>query len=80
MAESLIRTALSSNDAEAEARPAVERIAMLAAAAALRDRTPEVADLFARAWLQDRQGRMFGTSDIGRDEARRLLQRALPAG
>jgi putative acyl-CoA dehydrogenase len=80
MAESLIRTALSSNDAEAKARPAVERIAMLAAAAALRDKTPEVADLFARAWLQDRQGRMFGTSDIGRDEARRLLERALPAG
>ncbi len=39
---------------------------------------PEVAELFARTRLEARHGAMFGTSDIRAEEARRLLERALP--
>jgi hypothetical protein len=72
-----IRSMLSHGDPEARARETVDRIALLAAAAALPD--TEIADLFARTRLRHRQGSMFGTSEIGRDEGRRLLERALPA-
>jgi putative acyl-CoA dehydrogenase len=77
-ARDFVRETLSTGEAEAKARAAVEQIARLAAAAALSDTMPEVADLFARTRLQHRQGGMLGTSDIGR-EAHRLLARALPA-
>ena len=74
-----IRTSLSSGDAEAGARAAVGRLALLAAAAALRESVPAVAELFARTRLADRHGALFGTSDLAPDEARFLLDRALPA-
>jgi putative acyl-CoA dehydrogenase len=72
----LIQSMLSRGDGEARARETVDRIALLAAAAALPN--AEIADLFARTRLRDRQGSMFGTGDIGREEGRRLLERALP--
>ncbi len=76
-----IRSALSAGDAEAQARSAVGRLAVLAAAAALRrSATPEVVELFARTRLADSHGVIYGTSRIGSDEARRLLERALPSG
>jgi hypothetical protein len=34
--------------------------------------------LFARTRLADRGGAIYGTSDIGADAARRLLEHALP--
>jgi putative acyl-CoA dehydrogenase len=67
-------------DAEATARVAVERLALLAAAAALRHSAGlEVATLFARTRLQDGHGPMYGTSEISLEEARRLIDRALPS-
>jgi putative acyl-CoA dehydrogenase len=76
-----IRSALPAPDAEAHARAAVGRLAVLAAAAALRrSATPEVVELFARTRLVDSHGVTYGTSRMGPDEARRLLERALPSG
>jgi putative acyl-CoA dehydrogenase len=74
-----IHTALCCEDAEAAARAAVGRLALLAAAAALRESAPEVAELFARTRLHDQHGALLGTSSIAADEARLLLDRALPA-
>jgi putative acyl-CoA dehydrogenase len=74
-----VETALAAPDAEANARAAVGRLAQLAAAAALRrSAPPEVAELFARTRLEARHGAMFGASNIGAQEGRRLLERALP--
>jgi putative acyl-CoA dehydrogenase len=74
-----IRTALSCEDAQSGARAVVGRLALLAAAAALRESAPAVAELFARTRLHDRHDAMLGTSDIAADEAALLLDRALPA-
>jgi putative acyl-CoA dehydrogenase len=75
-----IAGALSAADAEARARSAVGRLALLAAAAALRESsTPQVAELFARTRLAVRHGAMYGTGDIAPDDARLLLERALPS-
>jgi putative acyl-CoA dehydrogenase len=74
-----IGSTLSDGDAESRARAAVDRMALLAAAAALRTTASPVADLFARTRLQDCQGSMFGAGDIAGDEARRLLERASPS-
>ena len=73
-----IARAVAAEDAEGEARAAVDRLALLAAAAALRQSAPEVATLFARTRLEDGHGAMYGTSRIAPDEARRLIDRALP--
>jgi putative acyl-CoA dehydrogenase len=73
-----IARAVAAEDAEGEARAAVDRLALLAAAAALRQSAPEVAALFARTRLKDGHGAMYGTSRIAPDEARRLIDRALP--
>ena len=73
-----IQRAFSGPDAEAHARASVGRLALLAAAAALRSSAPpEVAELFARTRLSTRHDAMYGTSDLGVSEAR-LLARALP--
>jgi len=40
---------------------------------------PEVANLFARTRLEHRHGAMYGTSEISDGDARRLIDRALPA-
>jgi putative acyl-CoA dehydrogenase len=74
-----IARALSGEDAQAHARAAVGRLAVLAAAAALRRDAPQLAELFARTRLADRHGAMYGTSDIAPGEARAVLARALPA-
>ena len=73
-----IQRAFSRPDAEAHARASVGRLALLAAAAALRSSAPpEVAELFARTRLGAHHDAMYGTSDLGFGEAR-LLARALP--
>jgi putative acyl-CoA dehydrogenase len=75
-----IAGALSAADAEARARSAVGRLALLAAAAALREGSaPQVAELFARTRLAVRHSAMYGTGDIAPDDARLLLERALPS-
>jgi len=64
---------------EAQARLAVERLALLAAAAALGASAPgAVAELFARTRLVGPHGEMLGTSDINPTETDALLERAMP--
>jgi putative acyl-CoA dehydrogenase len=76
----VLERAFSAQAAEAEARSAVEHLALLAAVAALRQSArPEIANLFARTRLERRHGAMYGTSEISDGEARRLIDRALPA-
>jgi putative acyl-CoA dehydrogenase len=75
-----IARTLSAEDAQAHARAAVDRLALLAAAAALRQGSrAAAAELFARTRLADRHGAMYGTSDIASGEARAVLERALPS-
>jgi putative acyl-CoA dehydrogenase len=76
----VIERAVAAKDAEDEARAAVDRLALLAAVAALRQSAgSEVAALFARTRLKERHGAMYGTSEISPDDARRLIDRALPS-
>jgi putative acyl-CoA dehydrogenase len=64
---------------EAQARLAVERLALLAGAAALRVSAPGlVADLFAHTRLAGPRAVMLGTSDIKPADINALLARALP--
>ena len=74
-----VASAFAAENAEARARAAVERLALLAAAAALRQGpAPEVADLFARTRLAERHGAMYGTSGLAPGDADGVLARALP--
>jgi putative acyl-CoA dehydrogenase len=67
-------------DAEAHARAAVERIAAVAAAAALRDSAPaEMAEIFARVRLREGRSITYGTATLANDEVTRLIDRVLPA-
>jgi putative acyl-CoA dehydrogenase len=75
-----IRAALSCEDPQSAARAAVGRLAMLAAAAALTQYAPAVAELFARTRLDGRHGALLGSSDIAPNEAQMLVDRALPDG
>jgi len=68
---------LASSAQEAHARVAVERLALLAAAAALYESAPEVAQIFARSRLEGRPGRSYGALEIGAKETGLLLDRAL---
>jgi putative acyl-CoA dehydrogenase len=75
----VLERAFSQQDSEHDARAAVDRLALLAAASALRQSAgPEVATLFARTRLQHGHGALYGTSDISPDNARQLIDRALP--
>ncbi|HET7679918.1 MAG TPA: acyl-CoA dehydrogenase family protein [Xanthobacteraceae bacterium] len=74
----LIERTLAGNNAEAQARAAVERLALLAASAALHVTAPDIAAVFARTRLAGRRGASFGTSDLSDDEVGLLLKRALP--
>jgi putative acyl-CoA dehydrogenase len=70
---------LASADAEAHARVAVERLAQLAAAAALTaGAPPAVAEAFARTRLGAAPGATFGTSALDTADIAVLLDRALP--
>jgi putative acyl-CoA dehydrogenase len=73
----LINQALSAG--QAQGRLAVERLALLAAAAALRTSAPAVvAELYARTRLAALHGVMLGTSELNAAEIEALLARALP--
>jgi putative acyl-CoA dehydrogenase len=74
-----VETALTSPDAECDARTAVERLALLVAAAALRGSAPPlITDLFLRVRLAERRGDFFGTSTISSREADLILRRTFP--
>ncbi|MGE0063642.1 MAG: acyl-CoA dehydrogenase family protein, partial [Xanthobacteraceae bacterium] len=71
---------LGSGGAEAHARLAVERIALLAAAAALRASAPAfVTEAFARARLAGQRGATYGAAAVAEDAARKIVERAVPA-
>jgi putative acyl-CoA dehydrogenase len=65
-------------DNERVARLAVEKLALLAAAAALNRVSPRHAELFAATRLAGTHAGMYGATDIGTDDVRGLLARALP--
>jgi putative acyl-CoA dehydrogenase len=65
-------------DGERVARLAVEKLAMLAAAAALNGVSPRGAELFAATRLAENHASMYGAVDLASDDIRGLLERALP--
>jgi putative acyl-CoA dehydrogenase len=74
-----IETDLSAAGREREARGLVERLAFLAAAAALRECAPPmIGDIFARTRLAERHSGLFGTSAIESGDADIILRRTLP--
>jgi putative acyl-CoA dehydrogenase len=77
-AADFIANTLTAPDGEAHARAAVERLAMLAAAAALTESAPSVAEAFARTRLAAPRGGTFGTAYLVAIEAKGLLERAVP--
>jgi putative acyl-CoA dehydrogenase len=77
-AVALIGKAFRRPDSERVARLAVEKLALLAAAAALNKVSPHHAELFASTRLAGNHASMYGAVDLGNDDIRGLLQRALP--
>jgi putative acyl-CoA dehydrogenase len=65
-------------DSERVARLAVEKLALLAATAALNQVSPHGAELFAATRLGGNHASMYGAVDIADDDVRALLERALP--
>ena len=65
-------------DSERVARQSVEKLALLAAAAALNEVSPLQAELFAATRLAETHPPMYGAVDFAPDEIRGLLDRALP--
>jgi putative acyl-CoA dehydrogenase len=65
-------------DSERVARLAVEKLALLAAAAALNRVSPHHAELFAATRLANNHASMYGAVDLSNDDVRGLLERALP--
>ncbi|MEJ0076487.1 MAG: acyl-CoA dehydrogenase family protein [Alphaproteobacteria bacterium] len=78
-AASFVERTLAGSDGEAKARAAVERLALLAATAALNESAPRVAEAFARTRLSVARGGTFGTADLSVPEVTTLSERALPA-
>ena len=74
-----IGKAFRRGDAESVARLAVEKLALLAATAALNAVSPRHAELFATTRLAGNHGGMYGAVDLAPDDIGRLLDRALPA-
>jgi putative acyl-CoA dehydrogenase len=65
-------------DSERVARLAVERLALLAAAAALNQVSPRHAELFASTRLAQNHASMYGAVDLANDDIKALSDRALP--
>ncbi|QOZ38044.1 acyl-CoA dehydrogenase family protein [Bradyrhizobium sp. CCBAU 53421] len=65
-------------DSERVARLAVEKLALLAATAALNQVSPKNAELFAATRLVERHAGMYGAVDLSDADQRALLARALP--
>jgi len=77
-AAAFVGKAFGRPDAEQVARLAVERLALLAAAAALNGVSPRQAELFAATRLAGNHGGMYGAVDLAADDVACLLDRALP--
>ena len=77
-AVAFIAKAFRRPDGERVARLAVEKLALLAAAAALNQVSPRHAELFAATRLADNHASMYGAVDLAADDIRGLLERALP--
>ncbi len=77
-AAAFIAKAFRRPDGERVARIAVEKLALLAAAAALNAVAPRSAELFADTRLAGNHGGMYGATELPNDDVRRLLERALP--
>jgi putative acyl-CoA dehydrogenase len=77
-AVTFIGSALRSPDSERIARLAVEKLALLAAAAALNPVAHRSAELFAATRLAANHTGMYGAVDLANDDVRALLERALP--
>jgi putative acyl-CoA dehydrogenase len=73
-----IEMLLGRGDLEARARALVERVAMLAAAAACRQSAPRVAEAFAQARLAASATGTYGAVPLDEGDAAMLLDRALP--
>jgi len=73
-----IGQAFRRSDSERVARLAVERLALLAATAALNKVAPRSAELFAMTRLAATHGGMYGAVDLDSDDIKRLMERALP--
>src|SRR6195256_3074789 len=65
-------------DGERVARLAVEKLALLAAAAALHRVSPRQAELFAATRLAGNHAGMYGAVDLAEGDIKGLLERALP--
>ncbi len=78
-AASLVAAAFRRPDSERVARLAVEKLALLAATAALNQISPRHAELFANSRLAGNHASMYGAVDFARDDTGRLLGRALPS-
>jgi putative acyl-CoA dehydrogenase len=76
-AAAFVGRAFRQADAERLARLAVEKLALLAGAAALNQISPRHAELFASTRLAGNHASMYGAVDLGRDDMARLLDRAL---
>jgi putative acyl-CoA dehydrogenase len=77
-AVTFIGKTFSRPDSERVARLAVEKLALLAAAAALNRVSPHHAELFARSRLALNHGSMYGAVDVAAGDIRGVLERALP--
>jgi putative acyl-CoA dehydrogenase len=75
-----IERILANAASEASARMLVERLALLASAAALKASAPwDIAECFARTRIATPRGTTFGTSELSDGERADLLERVLPA-
>ncbi|WP_338827205.1 isovaleryl-CoA dehydrogenase [Bradyrhizobium sp. 27S5] len=77
-AVAMIGKSFRRSDSERIARLAVEKLALLAAAAALNQVSPKNAELFATTRLAERHAGMYGAVDLSDSDQRALLARALP--
>jgi putative acyl-CoA dehydrogenase len=77
-AAAFVGTTFRRADSERVARLAVEKLAMLAAAAALNGVSPHHAELFATTRLAGSHASMYGAVDLASDDISGLLERALP--
>jgi putative acyl-CoA dehydrogenase len=75
---SLIGKTFRRADSERVARLAVEKLALLAATAALNKVSPHHAELFAATRLATTHASMYGAVDVSPPDVRALLERALP--
>jgi putative acyl-CoA dehydrogenase len=75
-----IEQALQGAENEFPARRAVEKLAQLAAAEAMRATASPFAETFARTRLGDGAGATYGARDLSREEADGLIARVMPGG